>query len=225
MEVEWLVARTRLYQLRNEHPEWSKRRLAHEVGYSYAWVKKWLKRFAEADEVAPELFQSRSRRPKARQKRVPEAVVRRILEIRDNPPAGLARIPGPVTILYYLHEDEALKQQGVYIPTSSRTIWRILDEHQRIVRPSRPEHKPEDRPAPLTHWQMDFKSISSVPADPEGKRQHVVETLNVVDKGTSILLAGIPRDDYNAETVFDGLVTTLHEHGLPKVITFDCYRR
>jgi hypothetical protein len=37
-------------------------------------------------------------------------------------------------------------------------------------------------------WQLDFKDVSTVPADPEGKRAHVVEVLNTVDTGTSMLL-------------------------------------
>jgi len=40
----------------------------------------------------------------------------------------------------------------------------------------------------MTAWQADFKDVSSVGAEPEGKRQHVVETLNLVDSGTSVLL-------------------------------------
>ncbi len=47
---------------------------------------------------------------------------------------------------------------------------------------------------------MDFKDASSVPADPQGKQQHVVEVLNFVDAGTSILLSAQPRDDFHAET-------------------------
>ena len=35
---------------------------------------------------------------------------------------------------------------------------------------------------------MDGKDVSSVPTDPDGKRHHVVETLNVIDTGTSVLL-------------------------------------
>lgn len=41
---------------------------------------------------------------------------------------------------------------------------------------------------PLTAWQLDFKDASTVPPDPDGKRQQVVEVLNTVDTGTSILL-------------------------------------
>jgi hypothetical protein len=39
----------------------------------------------------------------------------------------------------------------------------------------------------MQSWEIDFKDVSTVPAEPEGKKQHVVETLNMVDVGTSIL--------------------------------------
>ena len=45
------------------------------------------------------------------------------------------------------------------------------------------DHVPVPRPAPLAVWQLDFKDVSTVPADPHGKRQHVVEVLNTVDMG------------------------------------------
>jgi hypothetical protein len=35
----------------------------------------------------------------------------------------------------------------------------------------------------MTMWQLDFKDVSTVPADPDGKRQHVVEVLDTVDAG------------------------------------------
>jgi hypothetical protein len=48
--------------------------------------------------------------------------------------------------------------------------------------------------------QTDFKEITTVPPDPEGKQQHVIETLNFVDAGTSILLSAQAHPDFHAET-------------------------
>ncbi len=48
-------------------------------------------------------------------------------------------------------------------------------------------------------WQADFKDVSTVPADPQGKQQHVVETLNILDSGTSVLLDAQVRQDFSAE--------------------------
>lgn len=221
MESQWIVDRARLRLLHQQQPNWNKSRLAQELGYSLSWVKKWLKRFAAADPDDVAVLFSRSRAPCHSRKRVEEVVTRKILEIRDHPPENLARVPGPVAILYYLHRDEALQQSGAYLPRSSSTIWSILDRHQRIFRYRPPRPQPEERPEPLTQVQIDFKAISSVPADPDGKQQHVVETLNIVDKGTSILLTATPRDDYNAETVITALVDAFQANGLPEAITFD----
>ena len=53
------------------------------------------------------------------------------------------------------------------------------------------------------------------------KRMHQVETLNVVDSGTSILIANPARLDYNAETVIVELVDIFAGRGLPKRLRFD----
>jgi hypothetical protein len=63
--------------------------------------------------------------------------------------------------------------------------------------------------------------VTTVPADPDGKRQHVVETCNFVDAGTSILLQAQVRDDFRAETAFDGVVAFLRRDALPPMLTFD----
>jgi len=75
----------------------------------------------------------------------------------------------------------------------------------------------------MTVFAMDFKDVSSVPADPdgEGKRQHVAETLNIIDEGTSILVNSQVRTDFNAETVLQALVVAFQQTGLPKALRFD----
>lgn len=221
MESKWIVARSQLRILHQQHPNWPKWRFAEELGYSLSWVKKWLKRFTVADPNDETVLFSRSRAPDQHQKRVADEVERKILEIRDHPPDNLARVPGPVAILYYLHRDEEMKASGAYLPRSTSTIWSILDRNQRIYRYRRPRPEPEERPEPLSHVQIDFKSISTVPANPDGKKQHVVETLNMVDKGTSILLTARPRDDYNAETVITTMVDAFLVNGLPEMVAFD----
>jgi hypothetical protein len=59
----------------------------------------------------------------------------------------------------------------------------------------------------MRDFQLDFKDASTVPADPHGKRQHVVETLNIIDKGTSDLLAHHVRSDFTAEAAAFGYRT------------------
>jgi hypothetical protein len=62
---------------------------------------------------------------------------------------------------------------------------------------------------------------SSVPTDAHGKKQHVVEILNIIDKGTSILVAHHVRSDFNAQTALAAVAQTFAEHGLPTSITLD----
>src|SRR6266700_1547322 len=57
--------------------------------------------------------------------------------------------------------------------------------------------------------------------DQEGKRQHVVETLNIIDTGTSVLLDAHVRADFTAETALEALASTLAKYGCPKCITLD----
>jgi hypothetical protein len=60
-----------------------------------------------------------------------------------------------------------------------------------------------------------------VPADASGKRQHVVETLNIIDMGTSILLDAHVRPDFTAETALEALSQTIQTYGCPHRITLD----
>ena len=62
---------------------------------------------------------------------------------------------------------------------------------------------------PSRAWQIDFKDASSVPADPYGKQQHVVEILNVVDMGTSIVLAAHVHANFHAQTALEAIAQVL----------------
>jgi transposase InsO family protein len=153
--------------------------------------------------------------------RLDQEVVDRVLEIRDDPPEGLSRTPGPKAILYYLNRDEALKEEGLRLPRSTRTIHQVLRENGRIASRLPRLSDPIERPKPMEQWQLDFKDASTVPADPHGKKQHVVETLNIIDKGTSVLVAHHVRADFTAETALATVAQTFAEHGLPASITLD----
>ena len=220
MEEQWQADRARLRKLRQKHPTWSQRKLAEETKRSVTWVKKWRKRLDEADPGDQEVLKSRSRRPKEAGSPMEAPVVERILAIRDNPPIN--RIPGPLAIKYFLHEQEKEDPLNCYLPTSTSTIWRILDEHHRIYRPKPPEHEPLPLAEPMEIWQLDFKDITTVRRPEEtDKQQHFVETLNIVDTGTSILVDNPARLDFNAETSIRELAAVLQNVGCPRQITFD----
>jgi hypothetical protein len=88
-------------------------------------------------------------------------VIERILAIRDTPPEGLRRIPGPQAIVYYLRRDPVVQTQQLPVP-SERTIYRILKQHDRIPQRTKRPHEPMERAAPMTNWQLDAHSMSPV---------------------------------------------------------------
>jgi hypothetical protein len=66
-----------------------------------------------------------------------------------------------------------------------------------------------------------LKDGSQVPADPEGKRAHVVEIANFVDAGTSIWLHRQVGAQFDAEAIFEVVAQFFCQHGLPAMLTFD----
>ena len=221
MEEEWIVKRCQLRQVWLDHPEWSRQKMADEIGCSKSWVKKWLRRIRRASLEDQQVMYGLSRAPKHPPPRFSSEVVNKILEIRDHPPRLLGRTPGPLTILYYLHQDQALKESGEKLPRSTRTVWKILTQYQRIYHPLQSIPEPEERPAPGVEWGLDFHDVSTVPVDPVGKQQHGVEILNLVDHGSSAVVASEPASDYNAETALRKVAEVLLEQGCPDRIRLD----
>ncbi len=225
MLISYYAARANLYYMWQQHPTWNHSELAAALGSSKEWVKKWLKRFRDelaAGLTVEQVLQGHSRARKHAPAKVHPLVVEQILAIRDQPPEGLRRVPGQEAIHYYLERDPLLQFFELPIP-SCKTIYRVLKSHQRILEQGKPFHQPLERPAPMMCWQIDFKDVSSVPADRqgEGKRQHVVETLNIIDTGTSMLLDAHVRSDFTAETALAALASTLAKYGRPQLITLD----
>src|SRR5262245_44185838 len=173
MEGVYYAARANLRRLMALHPEWTQQQYATAVGMSVGWVKKWRQRLRQAAADDEQVLHSRSRARKHPPQRISQAVAERLVQMRDEPPEGLRRTPGPKALRYYLRRDEQL--QGERLPRSSRTIYEILKRAGRIRQRLPHLHEPVERPAPMQQWQLDFKDASSVPADPDGKRQHVVE--------------------------------------------------
>jgi transposase InsO family protein len=221
MEEQLRADRQHLWTLLTSRPDWSVPDLAAATGRSPAWVKKWRKRLLQAAPDDLNLLRSRSRARLHPPASLSPIVIDRILEIRDHPPHNLNRIPGPKAICYFLEQEATTRLASLRLPRSTRTIWRILHQHQRICAPPERSHTPTLRPAPLSHWQIDFKDASSVPPKPEGKQQHVVEVLNVIDVGTSILLSPNVRSDFSMATAISALAQLVRERGLPDLITID----
>jgi len=221
MEAVYYAARANLRRLLTQYPTWTRQQYAQAVGMSLGWVKKWIKRLQEAPPQDETVLQGQSRARKHPPERISEVVVDRILQMRDQPPEGLGRPPGPKALLYYLPRDAELVAQGQRLPRSSRTIHRILSAAGRIRRRRPRVQEPTERPAPMSQWQLDFKDASSVAAAADGKRQHVVEVLNSIDEGTSVVVAAQVRADFTAETALQEVASLLRTHGRPKLLTFD----
>ncbi|MBA3868265.1 MAG: transposase [Anaerolineae bacterium] len=209
MDTLWELERMKLFQIMQEHPDWSTARLAETIQHSLSWVKKWCQRFRNTKQVSLELFQSQSRAPKTRSKSLTPLVRDVILSLRDQLKAIYGRVVGPKPILYHLQQDPLLKQNNVFVPRSSCTIWRVLKDGGRI--PTRVhDHHPVERPTPMEHWEMDF-----------GQLADQIEFFAVVDRGTSILVDTQTDHHFNAETALLAIAKLLLFNGLPKKLRFD----
>src|SRR6266699_7309953 len=222
-EADLIAKRAALRWLVERHPQWTQQELAAALRMSRSWVSKWLQRLRQADPHDVMALHSRSRArhtPPASIASQP-AVVQRILEIRATPPENLRRVPGPEAILYYLHRDPALTQTNVRLPRSQTPIWKILREVGCMAQDRRRKPKPLELRHPGEEVQFDLKDASSVPDDPEGKQQQVVEIANFVDAGTSIWLHQQVGADFDAETLLEVVAQFFREQGLPAMLTFD----
>jgi len=161
MEAVYYAARANLRRLMGLYPQWTHQQYAQALGMSAGWVKKWKKRFQEAEPADEQVLHSRSRARKHPPERISQAVIERIIQMRDEPPEGLRRTPGPKALLYYLPRDEQV--QGERLPRSSRTIYRILQQAGRIARRLPHVQEPQERPAPMSDFQLDFKDATTVP--------------------------------------------------------------
>ena len=220
MEEVWLTNRQRLRDCLRENKHHSYRELAQATGGSLSWVKKWVPRLRPDLTNDALLHRQASPRHYTQPSRSPE-VIEKILDIRDHPPANLQRVPGPQAILYFLRQAQPFTTPPVRLPKSTRTVWQVLTQYQRIRRPLKTDREPLPPAAPLQHWQFDFKDATTAQAPESDKRMHQVEILNVVDTGTSLVLDNQVRPDFTAETALLALASTFLQHGLPQSLTFD----
>lgn len=122
MEAVYYAARANLRRLMTLRPAKTQNELAQVLGMSLGWVKKWAKRLREAPPNDEAVLRGHSRARIHPPERISAAVVDRLLQMRDQPPEGLGRTPGPKALLYYLPRDAELA--GQRLPRSTRTIYR-----------------------------------------------------------------------------------------------------
>jgi hypothetical protein len=175
MPATWFARRAALHCLSQQHPDWTNADLAGAVGASESWVNKWLARLKHAPATDPTRSHARSHARHTPPPSTPRPVVEHILALRDEPPAHLRRVPGPRTIVAFLHQDPEALALGVPLPRSTRTVWKVLRAHGRIATELPRQHQPLVPADPLVELQADFTDMGTVPAEPGGKRQHAVE--------------------------------------------------
>jgi hypothetical protein len=180
LEADLLAKRAALRWLAEHHPHWTHQDLADALKMSRSWVSKWLQRLQQADPTEVQALHSRSRARHTPPFSIASqpAVVQRILQMRLEPPKNLQRVPGPEALLSFLHGDPELAVAAVRLPRSQTTIWKILRQAGCIQEHRRRRSKPLDLRQPGEEVQFDLKDESLVPAEPEGKRAHVVEVAN-----------------------------------------------
>jgi len=127
-ESQRIYDRMTLHRLIEAHPDWSLRQYAREVGRDVRWVWKWEQRLASAPERHFSMYMSQSRAPKTRPRQTPNEVKDVIGDLREELSEKFHRPAGGDTILYALRKREDLRDQGYFVPTSSKTITRILQE-------------------------------------------------------------------------------------------------
>lgn len=221
MEAIWFARRAALHCLSQEHPEWTYAHLAATIGGSESFVKKWLARFKHATITDWTLYQSRSHARHTPPPSTPQPVIERILALRDEPPDHLRRVPGPRTILSFLHRDPDALALALPLPRSTRTVWKVLHEHGRIATDLPYLHQPLTPPAPLMEIQADFTDIGSVRPDPSGKRQHAVEACFFLDVGSRQVPYAEVSANFHAETALAAVMALLRRTGLIGKLTFD----
>jgi hypothetical protein len=132
-EAQLIVERATLRWLAQQHPDWTQPELARSLRKSVDWIKKWLKRFRQADPNEVTVLPSRSRARKTPPASLAQqpVLVQRIVEIRQTPPENLQRPPGHETILSSLHRDSCLPAAGVRLPRATfadlenaAAVWR-----------------------------------------------------------------------------------------------------
>ena len=158
-ESEQIYDRMRLHRLMREHPTWNPAQLAAGVGGSEGWGRKWVKWLREETSPSFKMYQSQSRAPKHRPRQTQERVKEAICALRESLSADYHRPAGATLIGHYLQKDTTLRETCPFIPTSSRTISKILRERGYIQAVPKREHIPLSLCAPMEESEMDFWEI------------------------------------------------------------------
>ena len=197
-----------------QHPNWMPTQLADVLGRSERWARKWVRRLKEVVKPSFQMYLSASRAPKKRPRQTPAVVKDVICDLRVSLSEHYHRPAGPRLICHYLHQEETLQElDDVFVPTSSRTITKILRERGYIVDPPKYEHEPLPLSAPMEEWEIDFCEIQLA----DGRFEFFI----VVDRGTSRVVYLEGCEGYRADTALDAIIRLFLLYGMPKRLRFD----
>jgi transposase InsO family protein len=176
--------------------------LARRFSISRTTAYKWINRVQE-DPVGG--LQERSRRPKRSPSRSQEAVVQRVIELRDEFHWGGRKVRA------------VLAREGWIAPPAPSTITSILHRHGRIASEDsakRKEFVRFERTEPNALWQMDFKGHFRM-------RNGRCHPLTVLDDHSRYSLAIRALDNERFEAVQHSLIRLFRHYGLPWSILCD----
>lgn len=212
-ESQQIYDRMSLHHLSVKQPDWKAPQLAESIGRSERWARKWLKRFKQVEKHHFGMYVSQSRAPKSRQHETTKEVKDVICELRESLSEQYHRAAGASLIRHYLQQDKRLKELDVFIPSSTRTISKILRERGYIQSPKKRERQPLVLCAPMEEWEMDFCEIRLQ----DGR----FEFFLVVDRGTSRVIYLEGCEGYRADTALMAVCRLFLLNGLPQRLRFD----
>lgn len=219
MDTDWIADRTRLRELVQQDPSASHACLARQLGRSVSWVRDWRARLRAAPDDE-RVLQGRSRRPQHSPNRLAVEMEQRIVQARHDLTQQYQRVAGPRLILAHLRDSQP-PQPPDKVPTSTRTIWKVLVKYHCLRRPDKVPHQRRQRPAPHDTWEIDFSDVPSAAPQAEGKKQHHVEAFHVVDRGSSLYVDVQTSSHYDAEYALLAMAHTLLLQGMPRCIVCD----
>lgn len=180
----------------------NRRELCRRFGISPEIGYKWLRRWADGDEVLAD----RSRRPHSSPEQSDGQIEAAVLTVRDAHPAWGAR-----KIV------RCLRRNGDEPPAYS-TVHEILRRHGRVGAPTGTggqAYQRFEKALPNLLWQMDFKGWVALTS---GARCH---PLTMVDDHSRFALCLKACANEQSRTVQGQLETTLRRYGLPDAIFVD----
>jgi hypothetical protein len=212
-ESQRIYDRMRLHRQMGEHPSWNAAQLAEAIGRSARWGRKWVTRLKSETSPSFKMYQSQSCAPKRRPRQTEEPVKEAICTLRERLSAEYHRPAGARLIAQTLQKETALQESQAFIPTSNRTINKILRERGYIQDAPKREHLPLDLCAPMEEWEVDFCEIRLQ----DGR----FEFFLVVDRGTSRVVYLEGCGGYRADSALMAVYRLLEQHGLPTRLRMD----